>query len=102
MGDDYSDPKRRRVSSFILEKPISCAPISCIIEKSVDDGANTLPIYTNSATSSTNLVSSQRKPCCSLVENLVGVGIPEGVVAQESLVNKELNEIRIAVNEMPD
>ena len=47
MGDDYSDPKRRRVSSFILEKPISCAPISCIIEKSVDDGANTLPIYTN-------------------------------------------------------
>ena len=48
MGNDYSDPKRRKVSSFILEKPISCAPIiSCIIGKSVDDGANTLPIYTN-------------------------------------------------------
>ena len=102
MGDDYSDPKRQKVPSFILDNPITCAPITCIIEKSVDTGINTLPIYTNSATSSTNLASSQSKPSCSLVENLVGDGIPKGVVVQESLVNKELNEFRIAVNEMPD
>ena len=87
-GTFYSDPKRQKVSSFNLENPFSCAPYSCIIEKSVDDGANNLPIYTNPATSSTNLVSYQRKPCYSLVENLVGDGIPERVVAQESLFKR--------------
>ena len=44
------------MSSFILERPIGCAPLSCIIEKSVDDGVNNLPVYTNPATSSTKLV----------------------------------------------
>ena len=102
MGEECPDPKRQKVSSFILDNPISCAPISCTIEKSVDTGVNTLPLYTNSATSSTHLVSSQSKPSCSSVDNLVGEGFPKGVVIQGSLVNKELQEFRVTGNEMPD
>ena len=86
---------------FILDTDTSSAPITSTIACTVEfiSPHNTIPIYTVS-NEKPKLISSQGAGT-SLVNPTVSENFPKGVVVQETLINKDLHEFRIAENEMP-